>query len=249
MRASVEQLEASLGREFETHPLAPVLRSAPGLGAILAARVLAEVGHDPDRFTTANGLRAFAGTAPVTRASGRSLRKGSQGPQQTPRRRLPLVGLRRPHLVTRCPSPLRPTQSRRRTSQRRTTQPRQQTHRTHVVVHHQRPALGRARRLARIQQQREPSCCLTPDRRGMSMSRPGPGRCTSLSSPTPTPAGSSAGGRPSTPTDQEALMRTSTQSEVESVRVRGGGSGEFISSTGWPRSSQAQWAAGSRARC
>lgn len=72
MRASVEQLEVELGRVFETHPLAPVLRSAPGLGAILAARVLAEVGDDPARFTTANGLRAFAGTAPVTRASGRS---------------------------------------------------------------------------------------------------------------------------------------------------------------------------------
>ena len=72
MRASVEQLQAELGREFETHPLAPVLRSAPGLGPVLAARVLAEVGDDPDRFATANGLRAFAGTAPVTRASGRS---------------------------------------------------------------------------------------------------------------------------------------------------------------------------------
>ena len=72
MRASVEHLEAELGREFETHPLAPVLRSAPGLGPILAARVLAEVGDDPHRFTTADGLRAFAGTAPVTRASGRS---------------------------------------------------------------------------------------------------------------------------------------------------------------------------------
>lgn len=72
MRASVEQLEAELSREFETHPLAPVLRSAPGLGPVLAARVLAEVGDDPDRFATANGLRAYAGTAPVTRASGRS---------------------------------------------------------------------------------------------------------------------------------------------------------------------------------
>jgi transposase len=72
MRASVERLEAELGREFETHPLAPVLRSALGLGPVLAARVLAEVGDDPQRFTTANGLRAFAGTAPVTRASGRS---------------------------------------------------------------------------------------------------------------------------------------------------------------------------------
>lgn len=39
---------------------------------MLAARILAEIGDDPDRFTTATGLRAFAGTAPVTRASGRS---------------------------------------------------------------------------------------------------------------------------------------------------------------------------------
>jgi len=72
MRGSVAQLEAELAREFETHPLAPVLRSAPGLGPVLAARVLAEVGDDPKRFPTANGLRAFAGTAPITRASGRS---------------------------------------------------------------------------------------------------------------------------------------------------------------------------------
>jgi transposase len=72
MHAAVEQLEAALEVEFAQHPLAPVLRSAPGLGPVLAARVLAEVGDDPQRFTTANGLRAFAGTAPVTRASGRS---------------------------------------------------------------------------------------------------------------------------------------------------------------------------------
>jgi transposase len=72
MRRSVDELEAELGREFATHPLAPILQSAPGLGPVLAARVLAEVGDDPKRFTTAAGLRAFAGTAPVTRASGRS---------------------------------------------------------------------------------------------------------------------------------------------------------------------------------
>ena len=72
MQDSVRDLEAALTREFEQHPLAPVLRSAPGLGPVLAARVLAEVGDDPDRFTSAQGLRAFAGTAPITRASGRS---------------------------------------------------------------------------------------------------------------------------------------------------------------------------------
>jgi transposase len=72
MRATVDQLEAALAVEFDQHPLAPVLRSAPGLGPVLAARVLAEVGDDPSRFAAANNLRAFAGTAPVTRASGRS---------------------------------------------------------------------------------------------------------------------------------------------------------------------------------
>lgn len=72
MRQSVEAHEAALAEAFAAHPLAPVLTSAPGLGPVLAARVLAEIGDDTTRFSTANGLRAFAGTAPVTRASGRS---------------------------------------------------------------------------------------------------------------------------------------------------------------------------------
>ena len=72
MQAGVAALEQALDAQFSTHPAAPVLRSAPGLGPVLAARVLAEVGDDPDRFATAASLRAFAGTAPVTRASGRS---------------------------------------------------------------------------------------------------------------------------------------------------------------------------------
>ena len=72
MHAAVDLLEQALAVQFDDHPLAPVLRSAPGLGPLLGARVLAEVGDDPARFPTPDGLRAFAGTAPVTRASGRS---------------------------------------------------------------------------------------------------------------------------------------------------------------------------------
>ncbi|MCN0155211.1 IS110 family transposase [Salinispora arenicola] len=72
MQTAVEELEQALAAELDQHPLATILRSAPGLGPVLAARVLAEIGDDPTRFTTAAGLRAFAGTAPVTRASGRS---------------------------------------------------------------------------------------------------------------------------------------------------------------------------------
>lgn len=72
MHQSVDDLEKELGRVFDVHPQAPILRSVPGLGPILAARVLAEIGDDPARFDTPSGLRAFAGTAPITRASGRS---------------------------------------------------------------------------------------------------------------------------------------------------------------------------------
>ena len=74
MHAAVAELEQALAAEFDAHPLAPILRSAPGLGPVLAARVLGEIGDDATRFTSAGGLRAFAGTAPVTRASGRSRR-------------------------------------------------------------------------------------------------------------------------------------------------------------------------------
>ena len=72
MQQAVDELEAEMDREFASHPQAAILRSAPGLGPILAARVLAEIGDDPRRFADAHGLRAFAGTAPVTVASGRS---------------------------------------------------------------------------------------------------------------------------------------------------------------------------------
>jgi transposase len=72
MHNAVERLEKELGAAFETHPLAPVLQSVPGLGTVLGARLLAEIGDDPARFASPAGLRAFAGTAPITRASGRS---------------------------------------------------------------------------------------------------------------------------------------------------------------------------------
>lgn len=72
MHSAVERLERALSEQFDQHPMAPVLRSTPGLGPLLGARVLAEIGDDPARFTSPAGLRAFAGTAPVTRASGRS---------------------------------------------------------------------------------------------------------------------------------------------------------------------------------
>jgi transposase len=49
------------------------LRPPSTLGPLTGARVLAEIGDDRSRFTHARSLKAYAGSAPVTRASGKSL--------------------------------------------------------------------------------------------------------------------------------------------------------------------------------
>lgn len=72
MAAGVDALETALTQAFQEHPMATLVENAPGLGAVLAARVLAEIGDDPHRFPTAASLRCYPGTAPVTRTSGRS---------------------------------------------------------------------------------------------------------------------------------------------------------------------------------
>ena len=63
-------LETALTSAFCAHPDAGIVHSQPGLGVVLAARVLAEFGDDPDRYANAKARKAYAGTAPITRASG-----------------------------------------------------------------------------------------------------------------------------------------------------------------------------------
>jgi transposase len=58
---------------FQQHPDSTIFTSFPGLGELPAARVLAEIGDDRTRFADARGLKAYAGAAPVTRASGKRL--------------------------------------------------------------------------------------------------------------------------------------------------------------------------------
>ena len=70
LNVRVEALEAELAAALEAHPDAEILRSLPGLGAVLGARVLAEFGDDPDRYESAKARRNYAGTAPITKASG-----------------------------------------------------------------------------------------------------------------------------------------------------------------------------------
>jgi transposase len=69
-RAS-DDLEAAAREHFEQHPNAAVIESFPGMGTLVGARVLAEIGDDRTRFADARSLKAFAGSAPVTRSSGK----------------------------------------------------------------------------------------------------------------------------------------------------------------------------------
>ena len=68
-----KQLRALLEGEHG-HPDGEILVSLPGLDVVLAARVLGEMGDRRDRFPTAAALQCYAGTAPVTRASGKGRR-------------------------------------------------------------------------------------------------------------------------------------------------------------------------------
>jgi transposase len=67
----IERLEAQLEGAFERHPDAEVLSSLPGLGFVLGARVLGEFGDDPTRYADARARRNYAGTSPITKASGK----------------------------------------------------------------------------------------------------------------------------------------------------------------------------------
>ena len=71
--ANADDLAAAAIDHFDKHPDAEIITSLPGLGSLTGARVLAEIGDDRSRFTTARALKAYAGAAPVTRASGKSL--------------------------------------------------------------------------------------------------------------------------------------------------------------------------------
>jgi transposase len=70
--ASADDLEQAAVASFNQHPDAGIITSFPGLGALTGARVLAEIGDDRSRFQDAKGLKAYAGAAPITRASGKT---------------------------------------------------------------------------------------------------------------------------------------------------------------------------------
>jgi Transposase IS116/IS110/IS902 family len=108
---SVDQLGTALIAAFQQHPDYVIITSFPGLADISGAIVLGEIGDDRARFADDRALQAFAGSAPVTRASGKSrivVRR------RTKNNRLAAVGFSWAFSAAARPSPAREHYLRRR---------------------------------------------------------------------------------------------------------------------------------------
>jgi transposase len=108
---SIEHLAAAVTDAFRQHPDYAIITSFPGLADISGAIVLAEIGDDRARFADDRALQAFAGSAPVTRASGKSR---SVVRRRTKNNRLAAVGFSWAFTAAARPSPAREHYLRRR---------------------------------------------------------------------------------------------------------------------------------------
>lgn len=70
---AADDLAEAAAAAFAEHPDVEILTSFPGIGPLTGARVLGEIGDDRTRFRDARGLKSYAGSAPITVASGKSL--------------------------------------------------------------------------------------------------------------------------------------------------------------------------------
>ena len=71
LNQQVSRLQGQVEAHFGQHPDAEIYLSQPGLGEITGARVLSEFGDDPRRYASGKARRNYAGTSPITRASGK----------------------------------------------------------------------------------------------------------------------------------------------------------------------------------
>jgi hypothetical protein len=71
LNTQITALQGQVEAHFGRHPAVEIYRSQPGLGEVLGARVLGEFGDDPHRYLDARARKNYAGTSPITRASGK----------------------------------------------------------------------------------------------------------------------------------------------------------------------------------
>jgi len=74
LEEQLRQYQEQIEQAFRAHPDHELFDSLPGAGLKTKARLLGEIGTDPQRFADGDALRAYAGSAPVTQQSGQSRR-------------------------------------------------------------------------------------------------------------------------------------------------------------------------------
>ncbi len=119
-----DALAAEIEEVFLAHPFGELLSSLPGIGPRTGSRILAEIG-DGTRFADGDRLASYAGLAPVTRQSGKSINGESKSRRGNHRLKNAMflaafASLRDPGVQ----SLLRPQTGRRQTPQRRPHLPR-----------------------------------------------------------------------------------------------------------------------------
>lgn len=71
LNEQIAVLQEQVEQHFGEHPDAEIILSQPGMGPLPGARVLAEFGDAPGRYADAKARKNYAGTSPITRASGK----------------------------------------------------------------------------------------------------------------------------------------------------------------------------------
>jgi transposase len=71
LNRQIDLLETALAVSFKQHPDADIYHSLPGFGVVLGGRALGEFGDDPNRYANPKSRRNYAGTSPLTIASGK----------------------------------------------------------------------------------------------------------------------------------------------------------------------------------
>lgn len=71
--AELKRFDEAIAKLCATHPDFPLFQSLPGAGQVYASRLLAMMGSQRDRWTTADELACLSGIAPVMERSGQSV--------------------------------------------------------------------------------------------------------------------------------------------------------------------------------
>ena len=164
----IETLEAQVGAYLGRHPEAEIYRSQPGLGKVLAARVLGEFGDATDRYATVRSRKNYAATSPITRQSGKRKLVLARYAQQPARRRAAPAGVQRAASICGGTGLLRRTTRPRCRPSCGAAPARQPPGRHPPRLSEDPHLLQRGDRLVPAPASRN-SCCLTAKRHGMSV--------------------------------------------------------------------------------